>query len=148
MNAVRGIGVLFFLCVFLMIALLVAILVCVLIHYAALSRKDKETKAMLRYLMDKPMVAPVVTVTAPVRTKGPVQSYAAVPAAPAASAAPAAPVPLRKIPAPYTAGEVKLYTVPDKIAAMLMAITADELKIPVNELKFLSIREIPQQNQA
>ena len=56
--------------------------------------------------------------------------------APAASAAPAAK------PAPGTAGEIKLYDVPDKEAAMIMAIVADELKKPLNELRFLSIREI------
>ena len=41
-----------------------------------------------------------------------------------------------------TAGEVKLHDVPDRTAAMLMAIVADKLGKPLNELRFISIREI------
>ena len=44
--------------------------------------------------------------------------------------------------APGSAGEVKLYDTPPAVAAMLMAIVADELKTPLNELRFISIREI------
>lgn len=44
-------------------------------------------------------------------------------------------------PAPGSCGQVKLFDVPDKEAAMLMAIVADELKTPLNELKFVSIKE-------
>ena len=44
--------------------------------------------------------------------------------------------------APGTAGEVKLYDTDPRTAAMLMAIVADELKLPLNELRFLSIKEI------
>ena len=53
--------------------------------------------------------------------------------APAAVPAPA------KAAAPGSAGEIKL---PDKTAAMLMAIVADKLGKPLNELRFISIREI------
>ena len=35
----------------------------------------------------------------------------------------------------------KLFDVPDKEAAMIMAIVADELETPLNELKFVSIKE-------
>ena len=45
-------------------------------------------------------------------------------------------------PAPGTAGELKLYDTDPRTAAMLMAIVADELQAPLNELRFLSIREI------
>ena len=38
-------------------------------------------------------------------------------------------------------GDVKLYDISDKDAAMIMAIVADELKTPLNELRFISIRE-------
>ena len=63
---------------------------------------------------------------------------AAAPApAPAAPAAPAV-----KAFAPGSAGEVKLHDVPDRTAAMLMAIVADKLGKPLNELRFISIREI------
>ena len=44
--------------------------------------------------------------------------------------------------APGTAGELKLYDTDPRTAAMLMAIVADELKLPLNELRFLSIKEI------
>ena len=56
--------------------------------------------------------------------------------APAAVTAPA------KAAAPGSAGEIKLHDVPDKTAAMLMAIVADKLGKPLNELRFISIREI------
>ena len=57
-------------------------------------------------------------------------------AAPAAPAAPSAP------PAPGSAGEVKLFDVPDKEAAMIMAIVADRMGKPLNELRFKSIKEV------
>ncbi|MBQ3356741.1 MAG: OadG family protein [Oscillospiraceae bacterium] len=44
--------------------------------------------------------------------------------------------------APGSAGEVKLFDVPDKEAAMIMAIVADKLQKPLNELRFISIKEI------
>ena len=44
--------------------------------------------------------------------------------------------------APGSAGELKLYDTDPRTAAMLMAIVADELQAPLNELRFLSIREI------
>lgn len=58
------------------------------------------------------------------------------PAVPAAPAAPSAP------PAPGSAGEVKLFDVPDKEAAMIMAIVADKMGKPLNELRFKSIKEV------
>ncbi len=44
--------------------------------------------------------------------------------------------------APGSAGEVKLFDVPDKEAAMIMAIVADKLGKPLNELRFISIKEV------
>ena len=58
---------------------------------------------------------------------------AAVEAAPAA--APAKPE------APGTAGELKLYDTDPKDAAMIMAIVADTLGKPLNQLRFISIKE-------
>ena len=60
-------------------------------------------------------------------------------AAPAAAvaAAPAAPVA-----APGSAGPVKLYDVPPKTAAMIMAIVANQMGKPLNELRFISIKEV------
>ena len=63
---------------------------------------------------------------------------AAAPAAAAMPAAPAMDVPL----APGTAGDLKLYNTDPRDAAMIMAIVADELQKPLNELRFISIREI------
>ncbi len=55
----------------------------------------------------------------------------------------------KKIPIPAAAGsatpsqgEIDLYTVDDKTAALLMAIVADDLKAPLNTLRFTSIREV------
>ncbi len=44
--------------------------------------------------------------------------------------------------APGTAGQVKLHDVEPKTAAMLMAIVADKLDKPLNELRFISIKEV------
>lgn len=59
--------------------------------------------------------------------------------APAPAAAPAAAA--NMVPAKGSLGEIKLHNVDDKTAAMLMAIVANELKAPLNELRFTSIRE-------
>ncbi len=44
--------------------------------------------------------------------------------------------------APGAAGTLKLHDVDPKTAAMLMAIVADKLQKPLNELRFTSIREV------
>ncbi len=62
-------------------------------------------------------------------------------AAPAVMPA-AAPAPVLAAAAPGTAGEVKLFTVSDKEAAMLMAIVANKVGKPLNELRFKSIKEV------
>ena len=60
----------------------------------------------------------------------------------AAAAAPAAPAAdPNKVPAPGSLGDIKLFDVDDQTAAMVMAIVADELKAPLNELRFISIKE-------
>lgn len=61
-------------------------------------------------------------------------------AAPTAPAAPKAPA--EKKLAPGSAGEIKLYNVDDRTAAMVMAITANKLQKPLNELRFKSIKEV------
>ena len=67
------------------------------------------------------------------------KNTAAPAAAPAAaSAAPAVP----NAPAPGSAGKMALHDVPDKTAAMLMAIVADRTGKPLNQLRFISIREV------
>lgn len=61
---------------------------------------------------------------------------------PTVSDIPAATEPIKAEPAPGSAGEIKLYDTSDKDAAMIMAIVADKLGKPVNELRFKSIKEI------
>ena len=63
---------------------------------------------------------------------------AAAPVAPAAEAAPE----IAKPTAPGTAGQLKLHDVEPKTAAMLMAIVADKMGKPINELRFISIKEV------
>ena len=46
-----------------------------------------------------------------------------------------------------TAGELKLYNTDPKDAAMIMAIVADATGKPLNELRFLSIREIKEEEK-
>ena len=58
--------------------------------------------------------------------------------APAKAAAPEAPKQL----APGSAGDVKLYDTDPRDAAMIMAIVADKLQKPLNELRFVSIKEV------
>ena len=60
--------------------------------------------------------------------------------APAPVAAPAAPVVSDA--APGTAGQLKLYDTPPKTAAMIMAIVAEKTGKPLNELRFISIKEV------
>ena len=61
----------------------------------------------------------------------------------APAAAPAAPVEEAPKPtAPGAAGQLKLHDVEPKTAAMLMAIVADKLGKPLNELRFISIKEV------
>lgn len=66
----------------------------------------------------------------------------AVPASGNPAAVPAS-VPVKY--APGTAGELKLYNVEERDAAMVMAIVADKLGKPLNELRFISIREVTEQ---
>ena len=67
--------------------------------------------------------------------KRPAEGEVAVAAA-APVAAPAQPL------APGSAGQLKLYDTPPKAAAMIMAIVADTLGKPLNELRFISIKEV------
>ena len=52
---------------------------------------------------------------------------------------PTAPAPAT---APGSAGQLKTYDVPPKTCAMLMAIVADKMGKPLNELRFISIKEV------
>ena len=65
----------------------------------------------------------------------------AAPAAEAAAPAAAAPAAPKKL-APGSAGDVKIYDTDPRDAAMIMAIVADKLGKPLNELRFRSIKEV------
>ena len=56
------------------------------------------------------------------------------------------PAPVEEAPpaptAPGAAGQLKLHDVEPKTAAMLMAIVADKMGKPINELRFISIKEV------
>ena len=69
------------------------------------------------------------------------QKAAAAAAAPAAAAPAAAPA-VSAEPAPGSAGKLKLHDVEPKTAAMLMAIVANKMGKPINELRFISIKEV------
>lgn len=62
-------------------------------------------------------------------------------AAKATAAAPVAAAPAKPL-APGSAGELKMYDVEPKTAAMIMAIVADKMGKPLNELRFISIKEV------
>ena len=71
------------------------------------------------------------------------KNAAAAPAAPAEAAPVAVTVEEVAGPvAPGTAGRLKIYDTPPKTAAMLMAIVADTMGKPLNELRFISIKEV------
>ena len=62
--------------------------------------------------------------------------------APAEAAAQATAPEAPKQLAPGSAGDVKLYDTDPRDAAMIMAIVADKLQKPLNELRFVSIKEV------
>ena len=71
------------------------------------------------------------------------ETAAAAKAAMPANAAPVAAAPVvAEVAAPGTAGQLKTYDVPPKTCAMLMAIVADKMGKPLNELRFISIKEV------
>ena len=74
------------------------------------------------------------------KAKAPAKAEAAAPAAAPVAAAPTAPVEAPA--APGSAGPVKLYDTPPKTAAMIMAIVANQMGKPLNELRFISIKEV------
>ena len=80
----------------------------------------------------------VVTVMGKIFTAKDAKAAAAAPAPAAAPAAPAVEAPK----APGSAGQLKLHDVEPKTAAMIMAIVANKMGKPLNELRFISIKEV------
>ena len=94
---------------------LILLMAVIIIMGKAFMAKDKKAAAAAASAKENLAAAPV----------------AAAPAAPVASPA-----------APGTAGQLKLHDVNPKTAAMLMAIVADKMGKPLNELRFISIKEV------
>ena len=63
-------------------------------------------------------------------------------AAPAPAAAPIEVAAVDAPTAPGSAGKLKLHDVEPKTAALIMAIVADKMGKPINELRFISIKEV------
>ena len=85
----------------------------------------------------------IVLLMAVIVIVGKIFSAKAKKAAPAPVVTPVEKVPVPAAPtAPGSAGELKLHDVEPKTAAMLMAIVADKLGKPLNELRFISIKEV------
>ena len=78
------------------------------------------------------LMSKILSPKARMKSEAAPEPVAAVPG-PAASKAPTA---------PGSVGELKLYNVPDKTAALLMAIVADQMQVPLNQLRFKSIKDI------
>ena len=76
------------------------------------------------------------------RDKKAAQALANSVTAPAAAPVAAAPVAAEPAVAPGSAGQLKLHDVEPKTAAMLMAIVANQMGKPLNELRFISIKEV------
>lgn len=51
-------------------------------------------------------------------------------------------IPAGKVPALGSLGDIAIHDVPEKTAAMIMAIVADEMNTPLNELRFKSIKRV------
>jgi len=82
----------------------------------------------------------VISIEARIAVSAGKKAAAKAAAAAPAAAAPAAPA--EKKLAPGSAGELKLYDTDPKVAAMCMAIVANKLGKPLNELRFKSIKEV------
>ena len=109
-------SVLGYVVVFIGLALLMAVII--IVGRIMVSRDKKEAeKAASRLSLSK-------------------SSESAAPAAAEPASAPARPL------APGSAGEVKIYDTDPRDAAMIMAIVADKLQKPLNELRFVSIKEV------
>ena len=94
---------------------LILLMAVIIVMGKAFMAKDKKAAAKTAAAKEAPASAPV--------------------AAPAAA-------PVAEVPAPGTAGKLKLYDVNPKTAAMIMAIVADKMGKPLNELRFISIKEV------
>ena len=84
----------------------------------------------------------VLVVIIAVIRKAAANKKAAIAPAPVSNATTTVAAPVKKPTAPGSAGQLKLYNVEPKTAAMIMAIVADKMGKPLNELRFISIKEV------
>ncbi len=83
----------------------------------------------------------VIAITGKVMSRKKKETPAAAPAAGQSAAAPA-PAKAAGPTAPGSAGQIALHGVSEKDAALIMAIVAQKLGKPLNELRFKSIKEV------
>ncbi|NLV49125.1 MAG: hypothetical protein GXY20_00350 [Clostridiales bacterium] len=136
--------------VIMLAALLICGIIC-LFYLIRLHREAAQTKDAVRALLERPLTTPIIAVPANIRhdeykTPASPPAYTPPPAVSSIPAAETAPVgsDIRtpSAPAEYDGGDVKLINVPEKTAAMLMAMLADKLRLPPDELRFVSIKDI------
>lgn len=108
-----------------------------MLSYVNLSLGDAGIMALTGYLV---VFLGIVLLMAVVYLIGRVMSRKQPALQPAVQQAPKPPL---AVEAPGAAGELKLYGTDPRTAAMIMAIVADEMGVPVNTLRFISIKEVP-----
>ena len=91
---------------------------------------------MKRKLFTMVLVLAVIVVIMAVRKSISNKKKAVAQAAPVAKQSVSAPA------APGSAGQIKLHNVHPRTAAMVMAVVADKMGKPLNELRFISIKEV------
>ena len=103
----------------------------------AASQTAQPDYAALAMVLVLALIVAVMTIRKYLANKKAAQAEpAAAPAAQPAKAQPTIPA------APGSAGHLKLHDVDPRTAAMAMAIVADKLGKPLNELRFISIKEV------
>lgn len=110
------------------IAIVFAMLVALMVVVVLLARVFKEKK---NKTVHEESTAAAVSAAPVVRQASTTQPVSA-----------AQPATANNEPAPGSAGVIKLYDVPEKQAAMVMAIVANHLNVPLNQLRFKSIKRV------
>ena len=99
------------------------------------------TGIMVVFVALMALIAVIRLITALAGRKEAISADTRQPEAPAPAPASAAAV-AGMVPAAGSLGEIDLYEVDDRSAALIMAIVADSMKAPLNTLRFKSIRQI------
>ncbi len=110
--------------IFVVLAALALLAICIVFISKAIRSTEKNTK-------NAPVKHTVAEVSEPVTT--------AKPAKPAKATVPAG---MRVLEETTSVGDLRLKNCDDRAAAMIMAIISDELKTPLNQLRFKSIERV------